>query len=239
MHFGENQLSPGSIGISPLPTALPSRLQPTLVRASIPCYRDFSLAMGRSPGFGSTARYLLTPSSDSLSLRLRKLCLLNRQRTVTRRFILQKARRHPLPKEIGLRLLVGHRFQVLFHSPPGVLFTFPSRYWFTIGGKECFALGGGPPEFPQGFSGPAVLGCRAGAAPLSLTGLSPSLAGRSSPVQFKERFLTPCGGHRLRRAVPRPRPGNAGELSSPGRVGLVPVRSPLLGKSRIVCFSSG
>ena len=32
----------------------------------------------------------------------------------------------------GLRLLVGIRFQVLFHSPPGVLFTFPSRYWFTI-----------------------------------------------------------------------------------------------------------
>ena len=33
----------------------------------------------------------------------------------------------------GLRLLVGTRFQVLFHSPSGVLFTFPSRYWFTIG----------------------------------------------------------------------------------------------------------
>src|SRR5699024_10296720 len=33
----------------------------------------------------------------------------------------------------GLRLLVSARFQVLFHSPSGVLFTFPSRYWFTIG----------------------------------------------------------------------------------------------------------
>jgi hypothetical protein len=33
----------------------------------------------------------------------------------------------------SLRLFVGARFQVLFHSPPGVLFTFPSRYWFTIG----------------------------------------------------------------------------------------------------------
>ena len=28
----------------------------------------------------------------------------------------------------GLSVLVGTRFQVLFHSPPGVLFTFPSRY---------------------------------------------------------------------------------------------------------------
>jgi hypothetical protein len=32
-----------------------------------------------------------------------------------------------------LRLLVSTRFQDLFHSPSGVLFTFPSRYWFTIG----------------------------------------------------------------------------------------------------------
>ena len=50
-----------------------------------------------------------------------------------------------------LRLLVGTRFQFLFHSPPGVLFTFPSRYWFTIGGKECLALGGGPPGIPARF----------------------------------------------------------------------------------------
>ncbi len=33
----------------------------------------------------------------------------------------------------GVPQLVNTRFQVLFHSPPGVLFTFPSRYWFTIG----------------------------------------------------------------------------------------------------------
>src|SRR5699024_7748423 len=33
----------------------------------------------------------------------------------------------------ALRLIVSTRFQVLFHSPFGVLFTFPSRYWFTIG----------------------------------------------------------------------------------------------------------
>jgi hypothetical protein len=41
------------------------------------------------------------------------------------------------------------RFQVLFHSPPGVLFTFPSRYWFTIGRQEYLALDGGPPGFPH------------------------------------------------------------------------------------------
>ena len=31
-------------------------------------------------------------------------------------------------------------FQVLFHSPPGVLFTFPSRYYFTIGHLVIFSL---------------------------------------------------------------------------------------------------
>ena len=59
---------------------------------------------------------------------------------------------------IALRQLVSNRFQVLFHSPPGVLFTFPSRYWFTIGGREYLAFGGGPPEFLQGFTCPGVLG---------------------------------------------------------------------------------
>ena len=48
--------------------------------------------------------------------------------------------------------------QVLFHSPPGVLFTFPSRYWFTIGGGVYLALGGGPPRFPQDSSCLVVLG---------------------------------------------------------------------------------
>ena len=50
-----------------------------------------------------------------------------------------------------LRLLVGARFQVLFHSPPGVLFTFPSRYWSTIGHRRVFRIGGWTPQLPTGF----------------------------------------------------------------------------------------
>ena len=50
-----------------------------------------------------------------------------------------------------LRLLVGARFQVLFHSPPGVLFTFPSRYWFAIGHWRVLRLGGWSPLLPTGF----------------------------------------------------------------------------------------
>ncbi len=47
--FGENQLSPGLIGLSPLPTSHPSGFQPTPVRASSGCYPTFTLLMGRSP----------------------------------------------------------------------------------------------------------------------------------------------------------------------------------------------
>ena len=32
-------------------------------------------------------------------------------------------------RSLALPPIVGIRFQVLFHSPPGVLFTFPSRYY--------------------------------------------------------------------------------------------------------------
>ena len=48
-----------------------------------------------------------------------------------------------------LSLLVSTGFQVLFHSPPGVLFTFPSRYYALSVTGSYLALGGGPPFFPQ------------------------------------------------------------------------------------------
>ena len=46
--------------------------------------------------------------------------------SATRRTVLQKVRGHTYKV---LPQLVGTRFQVLFHSPPGVLFTFPSQYY--------------------------------------------------------------------------------------------------------------
>ena len=53
--------------------------------------------------------------------------------------------------------LVNTGFQVLFHSPPGVLFTFPSQYYPLSVTKEYLALEGGPSYFPQGFSCLVVL----------------------------------------------------------------------------------
>ena len=73
---------------------------------------------------------------------------------VTRRTVLQKVRgcaRMALPQ------FVNTGFQVLFHSPPGVLFTFPSQYSALSVTKEYLALRGGPRAFPQGFSCLVVL----------------------------------------------------------------------------------
>ena len=50
-----------------------------------------------------------------------------------------------------LCVLVNIRFQVLFHSPPGVLFTFPSQYCSTIGHQVVFRLGGWAPRLLTGF----------------------------------------------------------------------------------------
>ena len=68
--------------------------------------------------------------------------------TITRRTILQKVPYHP---HKGLYVLVSIRFQGLFHSPPGVLFTFPSQYCSTIGHQVVFRLGGWSPYVPIGF----------------------------------------------------------------------------------------
>ena len=73
---------------------------------------------------------------------------------VTRRPVLQKVRRRALN---ALRLLVNLRFQVLFHSPPGVLFTFPSRYYSLSVTWSYLALRDGPRSFRQDFSCPDVL----------------------------------------------------------------------------------
>ena len=50
-----------------------------------------------------------------------------------------------------LYVLVSIRFQVLFHSAPAVLFTFPSRYFSSIGHRVVFRLGGWSPLFLSGF----------------------------------------------------------------------------------------
>ena len=123
------------------------------VRTSIAFYGNFILDMGRSPGFGST------PTDYGALLRLGfpsapYLWYLTSPVSVTRRTVLQKVRGSAY---IAVPQLVNTGFQVLFHSPPGVLFTFPSQYYALSVTKEYLALGGGPPDFPQGSTCLVVL----------------------------------------------------------------------------------
>ena len=93
-------------------------------------------------------------------------------------------------RSLSLPLLVNIGFQVLFHSPPGVLFTFPSRYLFAIGHLQYLALGGGPPAFPPDSSCPVVLRIPARSYTFRLSGLLPSLAALSNAILlYVLRFL--------------------------------------------------
>src|SRR6476646_6379476 len=92
--------------------------------------------MDRSLGFGSVI-------SDKRPFKARFHCgsstqYLNLPLTTSRRLILQQARRQTL--KVVLLLLVSLQCHVLFHSLPRVLFTFPSRYCFTIGHSLVFSL---------------------------------------------------------------------------------------------------
>ena len=106
-HFGENQLAPGSIGISPLTTPHPPIFQHRSVRTSTWCYPSFILDMVRSPGFGSTNCDLMRPIQTRF--RFGYSCLsLNLPQPVTRRLILQQAHGQTLNRpSIACRLTVS------------------------------------------------------------------------------------------------------------------------------------
>ena len=109
MHFGEYELFPSLIGLSPLPTGHPKTFQRQPVRSSTLCYQSFNLPMGRSQGFASntTDCIALFRLAFATAPYLKYLTL---PATLTRRIIMQKARRHTYV----LRPLVGVRFQDLF-----------------------------------------------------------------------------------------------------------------------------
>ena len=85
-----------------------------------------------------------------------------------------------------LRLIVGIRFQVYFTPLIGVLFTFPSRYLFTIGRRGVLRLGGWSPHVQTGFHEP---GPTRGLTGNIVTGLSPSLVSLSQTVHDAIRLI--------------------------------------------------
>ena len=86
---------------------------------------------------------------------------------------MQKARGHPHPpKRVRLPQLVSIRFQVLFTPLMGVLFIVQSPYWFTIGRRGVFSLGGWTPHVHAEFH---ELRATLGLTSYAATGLSPSV----------------------------------------------------------------
>ena len=146
---------------------------------------------------------------------------------------MQKARRQGTSP---LRLLVGTRFQVLFHSPSW------STFHLSLTGtgslsvtREYLALEGGPPGFPQGFPCPVVLGIAARElTAISPTGLSPSVVELSRSLRLWRQLVTlrqVCAPATRRPTTPSVQRAHAITYR---RFGLFPVRSPLLGESRLL-----
>ena len=104
------------------PQLIPALFNVRVVRTSTVLYHRFILSMDRSPGFGSTARNFRPFETrfrfGSGALHLNLAAYSN-----------SPARSTKSTWSLSLPLLVNTGFQVLFHSPPGVLFTFPSRYY--------------------------------------------------------------------------------------------------------------
>ena len=88
-----------------------------------------------------------------------------------------------------LCVLVNTGFQVLFHSPPGVLFTFPSQYFSTIGHQVVFRLGGWSPRIPCGFHVSAGTLDTNRQLRISHTRLSLSLVGLPIPLCYAPLML--------------------------------------------------
>ena len=100
---------------------------------------NFSPTHTSSPPFSTLLRLGFPSAPDLKSL--------TSPESATRRTVLQKVRGS---SHMDVPQLVNIWFQVLFHSPPGVLFTFPSQYYALSVTKEYLALRGGPRIFSQG-----------------------------------------------------------------------------------------
>jgi hypothetical protein len=137
-----------------------------------------------------------------------------------------------------LSRLVDIRFQILFTPLAGVLFTFPSRYWFTIGRQVVFSLGRWSSRIPTGF-----LGSRSTQVPhqrqihFAYRAFT-FFGGPSQALRLWFCFLTLRSICRCSCMALQPRTYNAGTLTC-ARFRLFRVRSPLLAESRLISFPEG
>ena len=146
-------------------------------------------------------------------------------RPATRRIINQKARGHSFPPEGRHRAPTACKLTVsgtISLPLQGFFSTFPHGTCALSVTSEYLALARGQAGFILGFTCPALLGIPLGCFGISHTGLSPSLA------EFSSSFCYPSTIPHCGPATPR--------IREDARFRLIPVRSPLLGKSMSFSF---
>ena len=135
--------------------------------------------MDRSPGFGS-----ITRNSRAVHTRFPCGSMTESLNLATYNNSPDRSTKSTTSHLNVLCVLVNIRFQVLFHSPPGVLFTFPSQYFSTIGQQVVFRLGGWSPHILIGFHVSDDTPDTAALSLVSPKGLSPASVGFPTPFGY-------------------------------------------------------
>ena len=124
-----------------------------------------------------------------------------------------------------------------------MLFTFPSRYWFTIGRQEYLALDGGPPGFPHEETFHVVLRDTPGSRIAFAYGAITHYGGPFQAASASEPICNSLRKSQLPLSGPTtPRLQRLRPITQP-RFGLLRFRSPLLTECSLLlevlrCFSS-
>ena len=141
----------------------------------------------------------------------------------------------------GLSVLVGTRFQVLFHSPPGVLFTFPSRYWFAIGHKRVFSLREWSPWIHTGFHVSGITRVSSRRRPIHFAYRTITFSGRTFQTTSTMNGFCNCAWEiqAPTKTTPRHHMQQRPETYTCMGLGYLRVRSPLLAQSRLISFPPG
>ena len=131
-------------------------------------------------------------------------------------------------------------FRYYFTPLTGVLFTFPSRYWFTIGYRVVFSLGRWSSQIPTGFLGSRGTQEMYKRAVVSFVHGAFTLCGRTFQIgSARDRI---CNFSKDLQIPPK-RPHNPRHATLAGYTQawfrLFPVRSPLLRESRLISLPEG
>ncbi len=127
---GEPAISRFNWNFSATHTSSPHFFQRGWVRASIQCYLNFTLDMGRSPGSSSGWDHVLNAPIQTRFGRGSAPFQLNLPMDCNSP--VHSTKGTPSPINGLLDYLWAHGFRDLFTPLPGCFSTFPSRYWFTI-----------------------------------------------------------------------------------------------------------